>query len=764
MSDTGATQSLTEFDLSVLIVSNDSKMGRGMARYLLDRGVDTRAIRGDDAVEEHLASHLPQIVFLDVNVPQHRALHELVRASTVRPSLVVLARSEVQEISTGDWPRLSRGTEGLLRVPFRGTELRRELLRVAEARTRTGRERVDARVAVPAATGASVAYGRPVASSTLPQGRDGHVSRPGQDSRSQSPSTRRRTIARSGVTFDTDFEHAGSLAETPMARVVCKVLAQRLTGVLEIRDGDRSRSLYFLRGEPVGATSPNSDDMLGAVLVRMGLVSLIDLRRTLDLADTELPIGQVLLQWNIITADQLMEALDKQTYQRMVGAFACRTQPYVFREGRTWLDGITPRHQNPIRILLEGMHRFIGQNEMATSLADRLGYYVRRTPRFDHYEPFFIDVPGLVELVGLIDGRRTLGEVISEAPDRALEILQLVFAFGEAKLLVLSQAAPSSGEDTGSLTIPPESPTTGSNVIPRPAASPSRQATLSFEDEGDSGRPRPLLPSTLIAGRYLVKGVLGEGATSVVYRAYDTELDEPVAIKVLTLGKVQPEFVSRFKQELSVARQLAHPNVVRVYDIGSTPDGLKFISMELLEGDVLRSKMKGPMPLREAVTYLIQAARGLEVAHEFDIVHRDIKPENLFVTTDDVIKVMDFGIAKKLASTTTRIGFSAGTPTYMAPEQIRSFSSVTRASDLYSLGIVAYELLVGRPPFQHERLEGLLQLHLECPAPRIRTQRPQVPLELEAVVLRLLDKDPALRIGSCRELARLLDNLLQLAL
>jgi eukaryotic-like serine/threonine-protein kinase len=269
--------------------------------------------------------------------------------------------------------------------------------------------------------------------------------------------------------------------------------------------------------------------------------------------------------------------------------------------------------------------------------------------------------------------------------------------------------------------------------------------------------PLELSEGALIAERYRLEKKLGQGGTAAVFRATDLELEEEVAIKIFTLPVDDPDLLRRFKQELSVARKLSHPNVVRLHDIGAHR-GFRFLTMEVLQGEDLASVLaQGPLPLPVALDYLIQAASGLALAHSYGIVHRDIKPENFFITKEGVLKVMDFGIAKKeSASKRTQAGFIAGTPPYMSPEQINGFADVTALADIYSLGVVAYEMCAGILPFVHEELMPLLVMHMtETPvAPNVHN--PALPNMLNTLILRLLEKDPQRRVQSMKELVELL--------
>lgn len=297
--------------------------------------------------------------------------------------------------------------------------------------------------------------------------------------------------------------------------------------------------------------------------------------------------------------------------------------------------------------------------------------------------------------------------------------------------------------------------------LPAPRPPSDSPAPLAGAARGDAVQTRPSGVAFVVGGtigdRYLLEERIGHGGMSIVFRAKDLDLGEQIAIKVFTQGVFGPESEGRFKRELLLSRQLVHRNVLRLYDIGFFA-GFRYISMELLTGSDLVRRMGTGLPVAESVGYLIQACDGLQAAHDRTIVHRDIKPGNIFLTTDGTLKLMDFGIAKvQTAPGLTATGAIAGTPAYMAPEQIRDFSGVGPSADLYALGAVAYEMLVGFPPFRNSDLMAVLMMHLyDKPAPP-RSVAPQIPAALEEIVLRLLEKAPAQRFASCREVRERLE-------
>ncbi len=261
-------------------------------------------------------------------------------------------------------------------------------------------------------------------------------------------------------------------------------------------------------------------------------------------------------------------------------------------------------------------------------------------------------------------------------------------------------------------------------------------------------------PGSVFANRYEVKEILGAGGMGVVYRAFDRELQEPVAIKtlraeVLAGGSVALE---RFKQEIRLARRIAHRNVVRTYDLGEV-NGTYFLTMEYVEGTSLKQLIgsRGKLPIPVTITVGKQLCRALEVAHAEGVIHRDIKPQNMVVEPNGFLKVMDFGIAR-LANPPkgqglTEAGMSIGTPDYMSPEQLSGLELDARA-DLYAAGVVLFECVTGRVPFEAETTWALVAKHLEEEPPDPRVLNEEVPEGLAKVILKAMAKTPNDRYAS----------------
>lgn len=263
-----------------------------------------------------------------------------------------------------------------------------------------------------------------------------------------------------------------------------------------------------------------------------------------------------------------------------------------------------------------------------------------------------------------------------------------------------------------------------------------------------------LRPGAVFAGRYEIKEIIGAGGMGVVYRAFDRELQEPVAIKTL-----KPEAMAggnaaldRFKQEIRLARKIAHRNVVRTYDLGEE-NGMYYLTMEYVDGTSLKQLIatRGKLPVSVALTVGKQLCRALEVAHAEGVIHRDIKPQNIVVEPSGFLKVMDFGIAR-LANPPkgkglTEAGTSIGTPDYMSPEQLAGGELDVR-SDLYAAGVVLFECVTGRVPFEAETTWALVAKHLEEQPPDPRTVNAEVPESLAVVILRAMAKKPTDRYAS----------------
>ncbi len=261
------------------------------------------------------------------------------------------------------------------------------------------------------------------------------------------------------------------------------------------------------------------------------------------------------------------------------------------------------------------------------------------------------------------------------------------------------------------------------------------------------------LIGTVFDGRYRIVRKLGAGGMADVYLAEDQELGRRVAIKILNdRHAADDSFIERFRREAKNAAGLSHPNIVSIYDRGEA-EGTYYIAMEYLDGRSLKELIvgRGPAPVKVAIEYARQVLAALGAAHRHGIVHRDIKPHNVLVGPEGRLKVTDFGIARSGASQMTEVGSIIGTAQYLSPEQAQG-APVDQTSDLYSVGVVLYEMLTGQVPFTGDTPLEIAMKHLsEVPTPPSEL-RSEVPHDLDSVVLRALAKDPAERYGSAEEM------------
>ena len=263
-------------------------------------------------------------------------------------------------------------------------------------------------------------------------------------------------------------------------------------------------------------------------------------------------------------------------------------------------------------------------------------------------------------------------------------------------------------------------------------------------------------------GRYQIQELLGKGGMSAVYKANDPNLRRVVAIKLIHQHlSDDPEFVRRFEEEAAAVAQLRHPNLIQVFDF-THDEGTYYIVFEFVPGETLQDRLKRvkmsnqQMDIDEVIDFTSKSADGLDYAHEKGLIHRDIKPANIIINLQGDPIVMDFGIAKIIGGTQhTATGAVLGTARYMSPEQIMG-EKITPSTDFYSLGVVLYEMLGGRPPFEADSAMTLMMMHMSDPVPDLSMIRADVSPELVAVVNKTLAKDSKDRYQTGQELAEAL--------
>ena len=257
-----------------------------------------------------------------------------------------------------------------------------------------------------------------------------------------------------------------------------------------------------------------------------------------------------------------------------------------------------------------------------------------------------------------------------------------------------------------------------------------------------------------ISGRYKIKDMIGGGGMANVYLAHDMILDRDVAVKMLRLDFANDdEFIRRFHREAQSATSLAHPNIVSIYDVGEE-DGLYYIVMEYVDGQTLKQYIQqhAPVPVEEALNIMQQLTSAISNAHHNHIVHRDIKPHNILIDSSGTVKITDFGIAMALSATSiTQTNSVLGSVHYLSPEQARG-GMANKKSDIYSIGIVMFELLTGRLPFSGESAVSIALKHLQSETPSLKRWNPQIPQSVENIVLKATAKDPFHRYDNVDEM------------
>lgn len=266
--------------------------------------------------------------------------------------------------------------------------------------------------------------------------------------------------------------------------------------------------------------------------------------------------------------------------------------------------------------------------------------------------------------------------------------------------------------------------------------------------------PAQALVGTTLSERYVIERVLGTGGMGSVVRALDTRLKRAVAIKIMLpeLG-ANDAFARRFEREAELAARLDHPNIVALHDFGTTADGTKYLVMQLLEGEELSARLGKPLPPKHAVAVMVQILRALEHAHAQGVIHRDLKPPNVFITTDahghETVRILDFGLAKlaepdldsdpeRCATNLTQVGMIMGTPTYMSPEQAVG-ATVDHRADLYTAGVLLYQMLAGVPPFVDPDPINVIRRHVAATPPQLARN---IPARLRSFVAKLMAKQP----------------------
>jgi serine/threonine-protein kinase len=525
-----------------------------------------------------------------------------------------------------------------------------------------------------------------------------------------------------------------------------------------------------------------------------GYVNQADQRLYLAVATPLKDLASGVVQGALLAAHQVTDSLAREVQrasgseivfylldslnQPVVVATTVPRSPQLDQAVAAAVGGGDPGGVRDVEARLDG-DRFVGRNRPLQNQGSPapLGGYLALRSRDEELAAFHrtqrtLLFAGLAGLLLALAGSWTVARVIGR-PVRALVGVTRRVAEGDYDAKVEVATRDEIGELASSFRHMVEELKAKQQLVELLTSGP--QAATTPMDTGESGvatttaRPQAaatsglLQPGATFAGRYEIKGVLGMGGMGVVYRAWDTQLGEPVAIKTLRTDTMhaEPAALDRFKQEIRLARKITHRNVVRTHDIGEV-DGLYFITMEFVEGQSLKHliQARGSLPVNVVLTVGKQLCRALEVAHEQGVIHRDIKPQNLILDPSGTLKVMDFGIARlaKRTAGMTQAGMAIGTPEYMAPEQLLG-EDVDFRVDLYATGVVLFESLTGRPPFVADSPVTLVAKQLEETPPSPADLNREVSKPLAALVLRTLSKDPAKRPQSALALFEALDGI-----
>ncbi|MDH3937697.1 MAG: protein kinase [candidate division Zixibacteria bacterium] len=513
------------------------------------------------------------------------------------------------------------------------------------------------------------------------------------------------------VTLDdpsiTETFHTPKDAVTPKYHITASVIDNIISrDVLKIQHGRTGMNLIvlFLLGAVCAFVLPQVSLLHRIIILVSGLIILGNINyfmiSSFNMAPTTVFIGLEILLF-VFAAAILEAGFLKGTAEATPDKVAKTSKPVAAQP--------TPMAAVPVREITAGTN---DQDNLETAV---LSVDNEKAPSISDHQAIDIDTP-----VDETSATPAMAESVPQSQDRTID----------ADIPIADTAAPEPE------IISPQSTAEGDTFVEAEPPSPTM-------DTPPSGIMATELKSL---GRYQITGILGKGAMGTVYRGVDPAINRPVALKTIRLDFVSdPEEMAELKERLhreaQAAGKLSHPNIVTIYDVGSEGH-LQYIAMEYLEGRTLEDmiKKKTKFNYRIIAEIIMQICSALEYAHQQGIVHRDIKPANIMITKDYRAKVMDYGIARVESSSMTKTGIAMGTPNYMSPEQLKGQASDQRA-DLFSLGVVMYELLLGRRPFKGENITSLIYSILHQEPQKPSNINPQVPLLFDRIVDRALKKN-----------------------
>ena len=542
----------------------------------------------------------------------------------------------------------------------------------------------------------------------------------------------------------------GSLSQVTAAGLIREVHAGRKSGVLHLTRAGASKRLYFKAGSIILAGSDLPEDRLGQALLRAGMIQEADLERALGVVEaTDRTIGETIVAMGLLRPEQVRVEAARRTKQIVESVLDWDSGEYAFEEREERLEGELLSEMDVPQTLLEGFRGARSGDVVRRLLSD--GKAVMRRA-----EPLSATLAALrltaseEWVIAQANGLSSAAEIAAQCPmgaDEALRSICGLFLAG-----VLEAGSPqASAAATRALVGPSEQPGAGTNLWA--ALEAERADAGSFG--GQTTRLSSRLPDAL--GRYVVEAAIGRGSMGAVLLARDPAIDRRVAVKLIqTSVQLTPaeweKYKERFYREARAAGKLLHQGIVAIFDVGHTVEGIPFIVMEYVEGRTLAAFAEDKeLSLEEILRLAGLCLEALEYAHAQGVIHRDLKPANIMITADGRPKIMDFGVAHVVGSQMTQADEILGSPHFMAPEQLGK-GKVDQRTDLFAFGVVLYWMLTARLPFTGDSFAAIAQAILSEHPVSPKELKRTTPRALGKIVLRCLEKNPAKRFATAREL------------
>jgi len=542
----------------------------------------------------------------------------------------------------------------------------------------------------------------------------------------------------------------GSLSQVTAAGFIREVHLGRKSGVLHLTRAGVSKRLYFKAGSIILAGSDLPEDRLGQALVRAGMIQEADLERALGAVEaTGRTLGEALVEMGLLRSEQIQSEAARRTKLVVESVLEWDSGEYAFEEREERLEGELLSEIDVPQTLLAWTRGVRSGDVVRLLLDDGKAVMHRRQP-----PPLTLAALRLTAseewVLEQANGVSAAAEIAAQCPMGEHEALRAICGLFLAGIL-----------EAG----PPQAPAADTHAFLGPSgeAGAGTQLWAALEAEradpgvfgGQTTGLSQALPQAL--GRYVVERAIGRGSMGAVLLARDPAIDRRVAVKLIqtSVQLTPPEwekYKERFYREARAAGKLLHQGIVAIFDVGHTVEGIPFIVMEYVEGRTLAAVAQdAELPLDEVLRLAGECLEALEYAHSQGVVHRDLKPANIMITADGRPKIMDFGVAHVIGSQMTQADEILGSPHYMAPEQLGK-GKVDQRTDLFAFGVVLYWMLTGLLPFTGDSFAAIAQAILSERPVTPKELKRTVPRALGRIVLRCLEKTPANRFATAREL------------